>query len=60
MGYIAYLYLILIKIVTCEDVARHNAMDKAIGFCVLNDITLKDKIVAVSGRISLEMILKQL
>lgn len=33
-------------------------MDKAIGFCVLNDITLKDKIVAVSGRISLEMILK--
>ncbi|MCE4689952.1 formate dehydrogenase accessory sulfurtransferase FdhD [Clostridioides difficile] len=46
------------KIVTCEDVARHNAMDKAIGFCVLNDITLKDKIVAVSGRISLEMILK--
>lgn len=46
------------KIVTCEDVARHNAMDKAIGFCVLNEISLKDKTVVVSGRISLEMILK--
>lgn len=46
------------NIVTCEDVARHNAMDKAIGFCVLNEISLKDKIIAVSGRISLEMILK--
>lgn len=46
------------NIVTCEDVARHNAMDKAIGFCVLNEISLKDKIIAVSGRVSLEMILK--
>ncbi|MCC0684802.1 formate dehydrogenase accessory sulfurtransferase FdhD [Clostridioides sp. ZZV14-6345] len=45
-------------IVTCEDVARHNAMDKAIGFCVLNEISLEDKIIVVSGRISLEMILK--
>ena len=41
-----------------EDVARHNAMDKAIGDCVLNDINLKDKIIFVSGRISCEMILK--
>ncbi|MDY2734682.1 formate dehydrogenase accessory sulfurtransferase FdhD [Intestinibacter sp.] len=41
-----------------EDVARHNAMDKAIGYCVLNNIDLKDKIIFVSGRISCEMILK--
>lgn len=41
-----------------EDVARHNAMDKSIGYCVLNDIDLKDKIIFVSGRISCEMILK--
>ena len=41
-----------------EDVAKHNAMDKAIGHCVLNEISLKDKVIVVSGRISLEMILK--
>ena len=41
-----------------EDVARHNAMDKSIGYCLLNNIDLKDKIIFVSGRISCEMILK--
>jgi len=41
-----------------EDVARHNAMDKSIGYCILNNIDLKDKIIFVSGRISCEMILK--
>ena len=41
-----------------EDVARHNAMDKVIGYCVLNNISLKDKIILVSGRISCEMISK--
>lgn len=45
-------------IVICEDVARHNAMDKAIGYSILNNIDLKDKVIFVSGRISLEMILK--
>ena len=46
------------EIAICEDVARHNAMDKAIGHCILNEISLKDKVIVVSGRISLEMILK--
>lgn len=46
------------EIVICEDVARHNAMDKAIGYCVLNNIDLKDKVIFVSARVSLEMILK--
>lgn len=46
------------EIIICEDVARHNAMDKAIGYCITNDIYLKDKIVVVSGRISQEMMLK--
>ncbi|WP_373600324.1 formate dehydrogenase accessory sulfurtransferase FdhD [Paraclostridium bifermentans] len=46
------------EIIICEDVARHNAMDKAIGHCILNEISLKDKVIVVSGRISLEMISK--
>ena len=41
-----------------EDVARHNAMDKIIGHCIINNISLKDKIILVSGRISCEMISK--
>ncbi|MEG0857785.1 MAG: formate dehydrogenase accessory sulfurtransferase FdhD [Terrisporobacter sp.] len=45
-------------VVSCEDVARHNAMDKAIGYCILHNIPLYDKIVFVSGRLSFEMIKK--
>ena len=45
-------------IIACEDVARHNAMDKVIGHCILNDIPLDDKIIFVSGRLSFEMIKK--
>ncbi|MDO4535262.1 MAG: formate dehydrogenase accessory sulfurtransferase FdhD [Clostridium perfringens] len=41
-----------------EDVARHNALDKVIGEALEKDIYLKDKIVILSGRVSLEMILK--
>lgn len=46
------------EIITCDDIKRHNAMDKAIGFCVINNISLKDKAVALSGYSCLEMILK--
>lgn len=42
----------------CEDVARHNAMDKVIGSAIINDVFLKDKILVLSGRVSLEMISK--
>lgn len=45
-------------IIACEDVARHNALDKAIGHCILNDIPLNDKIIFVSGRFSFEMMKK--
>ena len=45
-------------VIACEDVARHNAMDKAIGHCILNDIPLDNKIIFVSGRLSFEMIKK--
>lgn len=46
------------EIITCDDIKRHNAMDKAIGFCVINNISLKDKAVALSGYSCLEIILK--
>lgn len=45
-------------LVISEDVARHNALDKVIGESVLKNIFLKDKIIILSGRVSLEMILK--
>jgi len=41
-----------------EDIGRHNAVDKVIGYAFLNKISLKDKILLVSGRISSEMVLK--
>ncbi len=46
------------EIVVCEDVARHNAMDKAIGYCILKNINLANKTIVVSGRISFEMLSK--
>lgn len=46
------------EVVICEDVARHNAMDKAIGYCILNNIPLNDKVVVLSGRVSVEMMTK--
>lgn len=41
-----------------EDVARHNALDKVIGEAFMKNIFLKDKVLILSGRVSLEMILK--
>lgn len=45
-------------LVGCEDVARHNALDKVIGEALMKNIFLKDKAVILSGRVSLEMLLK--
>lgn len=45
-------------LVGCEDVARHNALDKVIGKALMKNIFLKDKAVILSGRVSLEMLLK--
>jgi FdhD protein len=41
-----------------EDIGRHNAVDKVIGWALLNKIPFQDKIILVSGRISSEMVLK--
>ncbi|MDY6879049.1 MAG: formate dehydrogenase accessory sulfurtransferase FdhD [Desulfatiglans sp.] len=42
----------------CEDMGRHNALDKVIGCALINEIACDDKILFSSGRASLEMILK--
>lgn len=41
-----------------EDVGRHNAVDKVVGWALLNKIPFQEKIMLVSGRISSEMVLK--
>ena len=41
-----------------EDIGRHNALDKAIGGCLLAGRTMAGCGVALSGRVSLEMVVK--
>ncbi|MBF0466625.1 MAG: formate dehydrogenase accessory sulfurtransferase FdhD [Nitrospirae bacterium] len=42
-------------LVMTEDIGRHNAVDKAIGHCIINDIALDDKLMLLSGRLSSEI-----
>ncbi len=41
-----------------EDIGRHNALDKAIGECVIGDRPLAGCGVVLSGRVSLELVAK--
>lgn len=41
-----------------DDIGRHNALDKIIGQAVLQDISLDDKIILTTGRISSEIMIK--
>ena len=41
-----------------EDIGRHNAMDKAIGWCALGGERLDDKLLLITGRGSAEMLIK--
>ncbi|MFB5661468.1 formate dehydrogenase accessory sulfurtransferase FdhD [Alteribacillus sp. HJP-4] len=40
------------------DIGRHNALDKLYGYCLLNDIAIRSKILVFSGRISSEVLTK--
>ncbi|MBN1426865.1 MAG: formate dehydrogenase accessory sulfurtransferase FdhD [Anaerolineae bacterium] len=41
-----------------EDIGRHNALDRILGYTFLNDIDTSDKAVVLSGRIASEMLTK--
>jgi FdhD protein len=41
-----------------EDVGRHNAVDKALGICLLREIPLTDKLILSTGRASYDMVVK--
>lgn len=41
-----------------EDVGRHNAVDKATGYCLLRGIPLTDKVLVSTGRASYDMVVK--
>ncbi|GIQ67726.1 formate dehydrogenase accessory sulfurtransferase FdhD [Xylanibacillus composti] len=41
-----------------SDIGRHNALDKVFGTCLMEQIPAGDKIIAFSGRLSSEVILK--
>ncbi len=45
------------KVIVCfaEDIGRHNAVDKVIGYAILENIPLSGKILLASGRISSEI-----
>ncbi|RQD74048.1 MAG: formate dehydrogenase accessory sulfurtransferase FdhD, partial [Candidatus Syntrophonatronum acetioxidans] len=42
----------------CEDIGRHNAVDKLLGECIDKEISLEDKMLITSGRLSSEILLK--
>ena len=45
-------------LVFAEDIGRHNAVDKVVGHCILENVPFAGKMVLVSGRLSSEMVSK--
>ena len=40
---------------SCEDIGRHNAVDKAVGYGLINNISLNECMLYTSGRIPVDM-----
>ncbi len=53
-----YLYLPGGSIVSFEDISRHNAMDKAVGYALLNDTDLSECMLYTTGRVPGDMVIK--
>jgi FdhD protein len=45
-------------VIVAEDIGRHNAVDKVIGHCIIENIGMEDKMMLVSGRLSSEIVSK--
>lgn len=45
-------------LLTRSDIGRHNGLDKVFGYCVRHQMTLRDKVIVFSGRLSSEVLLK--
>jgi len=45
-------------IIFSEDIGRHSAIDKILGECILKGISMKNRIILTSGRISSEILMK--
>lgn len=41
-----------------QDIGRHNALDKLYGYCIQRHISVRDKILIFSGRMSSEILIK--
>lgn len=45
-------------VIVRSDIGRHNTLDKIYGYCLQHGLPLSDKLIAFSGRVSSEVLLK--